>query len=254
MEDKFSQIVVGSTTDYDRFNIVVSNRVIKQRNVENLIKSFKLTNGMMISKPIIVDKDLNVIDGQHRLMACKKMGIPVHYVVMDEKTEHIPIYNAYQEKWGLEDYAKYYSQRGNENYTRLLQVKERAGVSINGCLECLGIMTCDAVNTNFKEGRFVFEEDIDKSVEHIEKILRLCYVVKGKRNVSAKITRAVRALAKVKSFDLDKFIEKIMRYQGKLYNCTTSDEFIEMFVSINNYKLKAENRLSPAAVLEAQNS
>ena len=254
MTEKFTEVVITTTTNYDQFKLVGSNRQVKQRNVENLIKSFRLTNGMMMSKPIIVDKGYNVVDGQHRLMACKKMGIPVHYVVMDEKVDNIPIYNTYQEKWGLDDYAKYYSTKGNENYIRLLQIKERAGVSINACLECLGYAMSKTLNATFKEGRFVFEEDIDKSVEHIEKVMRLCYVIKGKRNVSTKITRAIRTLSKIRTFNLDAFIDKITRYQGKLYNCTTSDEYIDMFVSINNYKLRLENRLSPSAVLEAQNS
>ena len=130
MQEKFSQIVVGSTTDYDKFKFVTENRSIKQRNVENLIKSFKLTSGMLKSKPIIVDRKFNIIDGQHRLVACKKMSIPVHYIVTDEKTDNIPIYNTYQDKWGLEDYAHYFATQGNDNYIKILQVCDRAGLSI----------------------------------------------------------------------------------------------------------------------------
>ena len=254
MTEKITNITITSTTNYDQFKVVNSNRTIKQRNVEKLMKSFELTKGMSKSKPIIVDGNYNVIDGQHRLMACKKMGIPVHYVVTEDTIDSIPIFNTYQEKWGIEDYVIYYANKGNENYIRLLEVKRRAGVSINACLECLGFATSKTSNFALKEGRFVFEEDIDKSVEHIEKVMRLCYVIKGKRNVSTKITRAIRTLSKIRTFNLDAFIEKITRYQGKLYNCTTSDEYIDMFVSINNYKLRLENRLSPSAVLEAQNS
>lgn len=80
----------------------------------------------------------------------------------------------------------------------------------------------------------------------------LC-VIKGKRNISTKITRAIRVLRKIKTFDLDAFIEKVIRYQGKLYNCTTSDEYIEMFAWINNYKI-SKNRLSPLEILNAKNS
>lgn len=253
MQEKFSQIVVGSTTDYDKFKFVTENRSIKQRNVENLIKSFKLTGGMLKSKPIIVDRELNIIDGQHRLMACRKMNIPVHYIVTDDNTDNIPIYNTYQNKWGLNDYAQYFAKKGNENYIRLLSVCEKAGVSINGCLEGLGIVTSKTFNAPFKEGRFIFERDVEESVAFIQKIMKLCYVIKGKRNISTKISRAIRVLRKIKTFDLDAFIEKVIRYQGKLYNCTTSDEYIEMFAWINNYKI-SKNRLSPLEILNAKNS
>lgn len=156
----FTNYVVGSTTDYDQFKIVASNRTIKKSNVANLMKSFKITKGMSKSHPIIVDRNLNVVDGQHRLEACKKMGIPVHYLITDDAIETIPVFNAYQEKWGLEDYARYFAQNGNKNYERILQVKDRVGIGINAILESLGIPTGKNVNSSFKEGRFVFDIDI----------------------------------------------------------------------------------------------
>lgn len=123
MKDSIQNFVVCSTKNYGLFKILNSNRSIKKRNVEKLMKSFKITKGMMISKPIIVDKELNVIDGQHRLAACKELGIPVHYVITNDSIENIPLYNTYQEKWGMEDYVNYYATKNNENYIRLLKVK-----------------------------------------------------------------------------------------------------------------------------------
>ena len=251
MQDKMTTSVITSTTNYEMFKLVKSNRVVKQRNVERLMKSFELTGGMSMSKPIIVDRNYNVIDGQNRLMACKKMGIPVHYVVSDDKIENIPIYNTYQEKWGLEDYAHYWAEQGNENYKRILAIRDRVSIALNGVLECL-VNGNGYTNEIFKEGRFVFDGDIDKCVEHIQKILQLCYVVKGKRNVSSKMLRAIRFLSKIKSFDLDTLLEKIMRYQGKLYTCATSEEYIQMFTSLYNYKIRV-NRISPEDLLAAKN-
>lgn len=203
-----------------------------------------------MSKPIIVDRRFNVIDGQHRLEACKKLGIPVHYVVSNDKLGNIPVYNTYQEKWGLEDYARYYAENGNENYKRIIEVKEKSGININGCLECC-LPNGGRLTDAFKEGRFIFNEDVDKNVELIQKFLRLCYLVKGKRNVSAKIIRAIRFLSKIKTFDLDLLIQRIMKYQGKLYSCSTSEEYIQMFIDLYNYKIQI-NRISSTDILAAK--
>ena len=251
MQDKFTTTVITSTKNYEMFKLVKSNRVVKQRNVERLMKSFAMTGGMSMSKPIIVDKNFNVIDGQNRLMACKKMDIPVHYIVSDDKIENIPIYNSYQEKWGLEDYAHYWAEQGNENYKKILEVRDKVSIALNGVLECL-VPSGGYKNDVFKEGRFVFEEDVDKCVEYIQKILQLCYVVKGKRNVSAKMLRAIRFLSRIKTFDLDILLEKIMRYQGKIYTCATSEEYIQMFTSLYNYKIRL-NKISPEDLLAAKN-
>lgn len=249
-KDRITNSVIVSTTNYDRFNLVGANRIIKQKNVERLMKSFKLTGGMSMSKPIIVDRKFNVIDGQHRLEACKRLEIPVHYVVSNDKLNNIPIYNTYQEKWGMEDYARYYAQNGNENYKRMLEIREKAGVNINGCLECCST-SGGHITEAFKEGRFIFEKDVDESVELIQKFLRLCYLVKGKRNISSKIIRAVRFLNKIKSFDLDLLIQKIMKYQGKIYSCATSEEYIQMFIDLYNYNIKL-NRISSTDILAAK--
>lgn len=244
--------IVVSTKDYEKFKLVSFNRSIKPKNVERLMKSFNMTGGMSISKPIIVDENFVVIDGQHRLEACKRLGIPVHYIIANESPDRIPIYNTYQEKWGLEDYANYWAYEGNENYKRILEVKEKTGVSLAGCIECL-CFSMGGHNDDFKEGRFTFTKDIDESVEYVKKIMQLHYLIKGKRVVTTKITRAIRFLSRIKSFNLDTLINKMERYQAKLHPCVTSEEYIELFVTLYNYKIQL-NRISSLDILAAKNS
>lgn len=253
VKDSFSNVVIGSTTDYKKFTYVLSNRETKEKNIINLMKSFKRTNGMSKSKPILVDSRFNIIDGQHRLMACERMGIPVHYVVTHDRIENIPIYNSCQEKWGLADYARYHSTKGNKNYTRIIEVSEKSGTAINGCMESLGLKTGGSFNDAFKEGRFTFTTDIDKAVSRVEKIKKLCYLIKGSRSISTKISRAVRFLEKIKTFKLEDFISKLEKYPNKLHGCGTSEEYIDMFINIFNYR-KRGDVISGIDILAAKNS
>lgn len=250
-KDRMTTSVIVSTTNYERFKLVGTNRIIKQKNVARLMKSFKMTGGMQMSKPIIVNSDMQVIDGQHRLEACKRMGIPVHYVVSNDKIENIPIYNTYQEKWGMEDYARYWAENGKDSYKRILQIRDKVSTGLNGILECL-MPRGGTNNEAFKEGNFVFEQDVDECAEYVSKIMHLCYLIKGKRNISVKVVRAVRFLSKIKAFKLDNLIDKIQRYQGKLYSCATSEEYIQMFVELYNYKIQL-NRISSTDILAAKN-
>ncbi|MBR0541455.1 MAG: ParB N-terminal domain-containing protein [Clostridia bacterium] len=246
-------VKIGSTLDYRRFNLLNSNKAIKQRNVEKLIKSFQLTKGMSKSKPIICDSDFNVIDGQHRLEACKRMGIPVHYIITDDKVETIPIYNAFQEKWGMDDYARYYANRGNENYQRIIDLRNKAGISLSGCIECVIDSTSRQFNDNFKEGRFIFDGEIDKMLEYISKVIELCQVITGKRVIKRKISRAVRFLEKTETFNLDELIEKLKKYPGKIRTFGSSDEYIEFFVDMFNFR-RREEKISGTDILAAKNS
>lgn len=251
-KEMFTNFVVGSTTDYDRFNIVASNRAIKKSNVAKLMKSFKITNGMLKSHPIIVDRNFNVIDGQHRLDACRKMKIPVHYLISDDVLDNIPIFNSYQEKWGLQDFARYFANNGNENYIKMLKLSDLTGTTINGCMESLGLKTGGNFNDTFKEGRFTFNLNMDKAVDRVNKINKLCYLLKGKRSITTKIARAIRFLEKIKSFDLDNFIQQVEKYPNKIHGCGTSEEYIEMFININNFRIKKEDNITAMDILIAR--
>jgi ParB-like chromosome segregation protein Spo0J len=48
---------------------------------ERLKQSIKEWGGLLM--PIIVNQDNVVLDGYHRLMACKELGIPIIYIVID---------------------------------------------------------------------------------------------------------------------------------------------------------------------------
>jgi len=71
---------VQRTTNYKAFKILKYNRGIKQSNVEKLVKlneeKFNFHNF-----PIVVSEEMEVIDGQHRLAACKLTKCPVYYIV-----------------------------------------------------------------------------------------------------------------------------------------------------------------------------
>ena len=58
----------------DTVKLNPENRAINQRQVERLMDSIK-KHGFIESIPILVDPNGYVIDGQHRLEACKRLSI-----------------------------------------------------------------------------------------------------------------------------------------------------------------------------------
>jgi len=80
---KVPQICV--TVDYNAFKIISFNRQINPRNLSRIVtqaqKDFKLH-----LFPIIVNENMEIIDGQHRFTACKTHGWPVYYIKMPGKS------------------------------------------------------------------------------------------------------------------------------------------------------------------------
>jgi hypothetical protein len=68
----------GQTRDYDRFTIMDSNREINPKKVEKFVGLIKDRG---VQQPIIVNTKGQIVDGQHRYMACKKIGAVIPYVI-----------------------------------------------------------------------------------------------------------------------------------------------------------------------------
>ena len=64
---------IYTTSDLNIFRIA-KNRPLSELHVKRMMKKD-------ISEPIIVDSDMNVLDGQHRLEACRRANKPIRYVL-----------------------------------------------------------------------------------------------------------------------------------------------------------------------------
>lgn len=71
--------VILQTMDYSKFKKLKGNRNVDPVRVQRIIQSIKKVG--YITSPLIVNEDLEVIDGQGRLEALRILGLPVEYIV-----------------------------------------------------------------------------------------------------------------------------------------------------------------------------
>lgn len=69
--------VVYETTDYDKFSFIEGNRGLD--HIKRVQESIK--NVGFLWQPILVNERFQIIEGQHRFVACKNLNIPVLYIV-----------------------------------------------------------------------------------------------------------------------------------------------------------------------------
>jgi len=72
---------VYKTNDLSIFNQIKGNRPPNPQHVRRLCDSIK-THGIL-QNPIIVNENMDIIDGQHRLLAAKESESSVYYIVVD---------------------------------------------------------------------------------------------------------------------------------------------------------------------------
>lgn len=113
---------VYETVDYDDFNFLEENRSVSSNHVNNLVKSINLGYTF---PPIIVDENMGVIDGQHRLKAYEITGEPARFIVQGNLKENtLQKANTDVVKWSTPQHVDYHIKKGNEHYKKLKEFKE----------------------------------------------------------------------------------------------------------------------------------
>lgn len=218
----------------------IDNRNIVRKHVEELKKSIS-ENGYMDFKPIIINKNNEIIDGQHRYVACSELGIePPTLTINDNSTQLMVSLNKTQKSWGINDFIKFHAENGSKPYIMLKDFIAKTGFAPTPALLLLIDEKRLLKFDDIKEGRLniqlterQFEEAVEMARE-INKIAKLMKLVKGNKI----LTEAYISLLKVENFNKDYFFDKILRYRDELHLCGSLKGYLQMFVEIYNYNKK----------------
>ena len=149
------------TTNYDIFKKLEGNRdLIKD---DRIIKSIK--NIGYIDNPIIVNEKLEVIDGQNRLEALKKLGLPVEYhIVNGIGIKEARQLNIGQKNWTPLDYTKSNADSGVESYVKLLKFYDESRIEISALIQMSKSIVGrrGGISDLFKTGGYIMSKQEEK--------------------------------------------------------------------------------------------
>jgi len=171
MKERESNNQIKKTKSYDQFNILKFNRPLKKSQLRNLTNSIK-KNNMLHLHPIIVDSDMNVIDGQHRLEVASELKASIYYLVDDNvDMDHIMESNAAQKAWTTDDVIRFYAEyKKIDDYILLSKYKHMTGVSTRAVLSISdGCHMGPQVNGEFARGQWCFtnpRESLEMCVDY----------------------------------------------------------------------------------------
>ncbi len=214
---------IQKTSDYSLFRLYSrSNRDVSKESVNALVISIQQKN-MLESHPILVDNQMHVIDGQHRLAAAKILNLPVYFLIDENVDEHDIPRCQIQKKWETADYLKYYKGLTKEgepvgdsykDYVFVDDIYENYGFS--GHLPFV-IESCVSKNAGniFRKGKFKIVKDkstLRSKFQFVKEIKE--QIKKHKENIyiSAAALRAFWKLVSYKNYDHQLMLHKIDRY------------------------------------------
>lgn len=111
------------TTDYEGFKRVIGNRRVMEERVTKILASIDKIGYIPI--PLIVNEKMEVIDGQGRLEACKRRGLPVNFIIKPGlRIQDCITMNINVTPWNLTDFILCYAEMGNESYQLMVKLLE----------------------------------------------------------------------------------------------------------------------------------
>lgn len=235
-ELKFGTIY--ETTDYDMFKFIKGNRSLKENQVERLVESIKDKNLLDVN-PIIVNKNLEVIDGQSRLMAAKQLNVPIFYTVAKAANlEDVRLLNINVKTWGMEDYLDSYLAQNIPDYYTLKKFHEEYAIPITISLQLLsGMSDRQEVRLSFKSGDFKVVS-LGQAKRIAEKLLDIREFADRGIWRSRDFIQAVIALDKDKKISHEKLLKQFKKNDLTIYRQGSTQDYLRRFTEVYNFKPK----------------
>jgi len=235
---------IQKTTDYGRFNSLVANRALNPVHVLSIMNSLKIKNLLHLN-PIIINNDWEVIDGQHRLAAAQKLGLPV-YFIQDKNVNisDVRLLNTNVKGWGMADYLYTYIAEGLEDYIYVQKFQKKHNISLSTAMAICSLKTTvshfGAPYKLFKNGEFVVldKELAEDFVEFYKEAAK--YTVENTfrdRDFIGTLWRVYR----MEEINPEDFLEQLARYGKPIYRSAGIKEYARQFEDIINYGVKGSN-------------
>ena len=239
---------VYKTNDLSIFKVIDGNRIPNPQHIKRLKNSI-LQNGMLCN-PILVNENMQIIDGQHRLFASKEANSFIYYIILKGyNLNQVHTLNLNQKNWGKKDFMDGYAEMGIESYMKLNKfININNDFSFSDCVALCSNLTTSSSN-NFAQtirgGKAVniseiFEsgtwkgKDFNLAQEFADKIRMIKTYYLGYNRTA--FVGTMIGLLQNKKFDFNEFMHKVRLQPTALVDCSTREQYKTLIEDIYNFR------------------
>lgn len=230
--------MIFKTKNYEMFIFRADNREkIDQVHVQKLVESIKSRN-MLDLRPICVNEKMEIIDGQHRLLAAKLLNVEIYY--QQDKTlkaEDIILMNV-SKAWGTSDYLNFYCEHGYSEYIKFKDFMKRYNLNLKVGLNIA--MGQKHINfEQFRKGEFHFhEETLSSQIEICWETIDYIKKLNGFSTYtsSSRFWRALLKIIRHPDFEVDKWRLNMKRMIDHFAPKARTEDYVQTFSNVYNYK------------------
>jgi len=233
----------------DQFDIFpdTANRLgegIANSHISSLKKSMK-ESGFMQSQPIIVNEAMNIVDGHHRFVSAKELGIPLFYkVVPDADLYKYAKATSVVKRWTSNDWAEYHADSGDDDFIKL------RGLMIEFDLRLtVAVPLAEGTSTRDRSSTVVKMRDKKMKVASWGDAFKRAKMLREVRSISAKTAsyasyqNAWVSVSRHEKYNHQHFMNKLRRYVSFIREEPTTSLYIEAILNVYNYRTKKDNKI-----------
>lgn len=241
MENSTNTIL--QTKDYVQFKILKGNRAVDLGHVSKLMKAIREKNLLSLN-PIIINKNYEIIDGQHRFMACQKLDIPVYYKIENDlNLSDVQRLNVNSKNWDINDYLDCYCAQDNVTYIAFKHFITKWKINAS-----VGLLILNPSNSGsrgfimFKNGNMTHL----KSPLEANRLMSFAYDYEPyftKYFKTKSLMGAVLKVLRMEEYNHHQMLEKLKLNPTWCVRCNTAKEYLVLLEKIYNYKQHEKNIL-----------
>lgn len=233
-------VKIFKTEDTSIFRSITGNRKLNKNHVQRLIAAIGKDTKCVRYNPILVNEKMEVIDGQHRLEAIKRLNLPVYFIrEMGLTLPNVQDLNSMTKPWSPLDYAYSFIERGNDNYQHYVDFKESYGLNHDVLVRFLTLGSFCSME-EFRNGKLQVI-DLNKSIDLCEKLLQL-----GKYHSRYNIRPCAFAFKRIwehPEYDHERMLMKLTQFKHKLEGYSLENDYCRAFEEIYNHALPESKKL-----------
>ena len=237
--------VIGSIyqeTDYSVFKKLDDNRDLLAARLNKLVASISVK---YVLNPIIVNENMEIVDGQGRFEALKTLKKPIPYImVRGLNIDDCRRLNRYNSKWSSLDFVKSFAESGNQNYINLLKVSNDLDIPISHIMRMARKTISGRGENVLVNGKLEFTEDDTMNVIHVQHTADdIVTALSWKGRTNDAFRTSVVVLDNDDRYDHARMLKNCAVNRGSYQQMSSVEGQLKEFDRIYNYRVSPKNRV-----------